>query len=99
MQTPFTKLQDSKATVTTAGQRVQLNPVSTPCGKLTVTALEGNAGEIVYGGATVVAALGATRSGTPLVQGQSVDIPIDDLSKVWLDAVNSGDGVSYTWLS
>jgi hypothetical protein len=98
MQTPFTKLQDSRTLIPTPGSRIQLNTTSTPCGKLTVTALESNAGEVVYGGTTVVAALG-TRSGTPLVPGQSVDIPIDDLSKVWLDTLNSNDGVSYTWLS
>jgi hypothetical protein len=96
---PFIKLQDGKGVIPTAGTRVQLSTVSIPCGKVTLTALKTNNDEIVYGGATVVAALGATRSGTPLVQGQSVDIIIDDLSKVWLDAIVSGDGYSYSWLS
>jgi hypothetical protein len=98
MQTPFIKLQGSRTVVATAGQRVQLNATSTPCGKLTITALKSNTGEIVFGDSTIVAAFGS-RNGTPLEPMQSVDIPIDDLSKVWLDAEVSGEGVSYTWLS
>jgi len=98
MPAPYTVLKDGKTAVTTAGQRVQLTTTGTPCAKLTVTALGNNTNEIVYGGITVVGAVGSTRSGTPLQPGQSVDIPIDDLSKVWLDSIVNGEGVSYTWL-
>lgn len=97
MPAPYSKLQDSFTLIPTPGTRIQL-AASTPCAELTMTALETNVGEIVYGGATVVAAASG-RSGTPLVQGQSVTIKIDDLSKVWLDTLNANDGVSYSWLS
>ena len=98
MPEPYTKLQSSNGTVATAGTAVQVNPVSTPCAQLTITANEGNVGELVYGGSNVKAAVNG-RIGTPLIQGQSVTLPIDDLSKVYLDAVTSGDGFSYSWLS
>ena len=98
MPAPYTKLQSSNGSVTTAGTAVQVNPVSTPCAELSLTANEGNAGEICYGGSNVKAAVSG-RIGTPLVQGQTVVLKIDDLSKVYLDAVTSGDGFSYSWLS
>ena len=63
MQTsPYVKLQSGNGTVATAGSAVQLNSVSTPCGKLTVTALKTNTDDIVYGGSNVVAG-GATATG------------------------------------
>lgn len=95
---PYTKLQSNNGTIAIAGTAVQISVSSIPCGQLTITANEGNAGEIVYGGSNVVAAA-IGRIGVPLVQGQSVTLLIDDLSKVWFDTVNSGDGFSYSWLS
>jgi hypothetical protein len=98
MPAPYTKLQSSNGSVTTAGTAVQVNPVATPCAELSLTANEGNVGELCYGGSNVLAAANG-RIGTPLIQGQTVVLKIDDLSKVYLDAVNSGDGFSYSWLS
>jgi hypothetical protein len=98
MQSGYSSLKSSNGSIATAGTAVQINPVSSPCAQLTITANEGNTGEIVYGGSNVVAAV-IGRIGTPLVQGQSVTLAIDDLSKVWLDTVNNGDGYSISWLS
>ena len=78
MPQPYTKLQSGNGTVPTAGSAVPLNPVSTPCASLTLTANEGNAGEICYGGPNVVAAANV-RIGTTIVLGQSVTLAIDDL--------------------
>jgi hypothetical protein len=94
---PYTNFKDGKTTVATAGTRQKLAS-PTPCGKVTVTAREDNSDNIVVGGPTVVALLGPTRSGSVLVQNQSITLEIDDLSKVWLDAVTSGDGVTYSYL-
>src|SRR3954468_19704168 len=96
MPQPFSNLKDGSKNVTTAGTRVQLAS-PTPCGEVTVTARVDNASDIVYGGATVVAAL-VGRSGTPLSPGQPVNLKIDDLSKIWLDALSSGDGVTFSYL-
>lgn len=86
---------DGRQTVTTAGTRVQL-AASTPCISVCVTALAANTDKVVCGGPTVVAAA-ATRRGTPLAAGESVTYTVGDLRLVYLDAVVSGEGVSYSY--
>jgi hypothetical protein len=97
MPQPYTNLKSGNGSITTAGTAVQLAAGATPCAELTITANENNVGTIVYGGSNVVGAASG-RIGTPLVPFQSVQIRIDDLSKVWFDAVTSGDGYSYSYL-
>ena len=92
----YTNIQDNNQTVTTAGTRVQLNTTAIRCSKVTITARISNAGEVVVGGSTVVAAV-ATRRGTTLFQGDSVTLYVNDLSKIYVDAVTSGDRVEYTY--
>jgi hypothetical protein len=89
---------DNRVVVTTAGTRVPLASSSTPARSVSITALEGNTGKVVVGGATVVAAL-ATRRGTPLAAGDTVTLDINDLSKVNVDAMVNGEGVSYSYLT
>ena len=98
MTTP-SKIQDSFLIVTTAGTRQPLKSQTTPCSKVTISADENNAGNLSIGGATVVAAVGATRSGTVISPGGSVAYDIDDLSKVFVDVLNSNDKVLFTWTS
>lgn len=91
----YTSISNFRAVVTTAGTAVPLFALSTPCKAIQITGLEGNVGIVVFGGSTVVADL-ATRSGTPLYQSQPATIYIDDGAKIYLDAVNDGDGISGT---
>jgi hypothetical protein len=98
METPYHNLKDGKMVVTTAGTRQQLSSTPLPCGKVFITAREDNTDDIVVGGNTVVAALGATRSGNVLTPGNSMTVEINDLNKIWLDAVVSGEGVTYSYL-
>jgi hypothetical protein len=92
----YSNFKDSNATLAAAGTRQQLAS-PTPCGKVTITAGENNAGNIVVGGATVVgAAVG--RSGSVLLPLGSITLEIDDLSKGWFDGTNTGDTVSYSYL-
>ena len=97
MPQPYSNFNDNKAAFTTAGTRQQL-ATPTPCGKVIITAGEGNAGNIVIGGPTVVATIGTTRSGAVLLPLGSITLEIDDLSKVWFDGTNTGDTVSYSYL-
>jgi hypothetical protein len=62
-----------------------------------ITALSGNTGVIVVGGSGVVASL-STRSGTPLLAGDTVILDVDDLAKVYIDSTVNGEGVSFTYL-
>lgn len=88
--------------VTTAGTRVQLSTDVTSCVSLTVQVLSTNAGTIWIGGTTVSASgkvgLALTNGATPPASAYfspSATTALYALSAIWLDATNSGDGV--TW--
>ena len=55
-------------------------------------------GVIAVGGKTV-SANASTPSGAFMLQGSSITLEINDLSKVWLDATVSGDLVTYTYIA
>jgi hypothetical protein len=84
------------AKVTTPGTKVQLP--DQPCAEVTITANEGNVNTITIGGSNVVGAL-ATRVGTPLGSSSSYTIRIDNLNKIYLDAVTANDGITYTYMA
>lgn len=97
-------LTDGSVTVTSAGTAVALGADQSVFA-ITITALESNSGTVVVGGDTVVAAL-ATRRGRPLTPGETMTISGDpQVAKAWLtpagvyvDAVTSGDGVTWAAL-
>lgn len=88
---------DGRKIVAAATVRETLVASTTPCKQVTITAETDNDDVVVLGGSTVIALL-ATRRGTPLYAGDSVTIPIDDLYKIYLDVLVSGDGVTYSFL-
>lgn len=89
---------DGRATVTTAGTRVQLGVASglgqVDCAYVKIQAETDNTGVIVGGGSTVVAAL-ATRRGIALNAGEIDIIPCNHLNDVWLDTTVNTDGVTF----
>jgi hypothetical protein len=87
-------LVDGRKTVTTPGTAVAL-AASSACKWVTVTALLSNTGQVNVGGSAVLATL-AGSSGTPLTAGSSVTLPVNDPSKVFVDARVAGEGVSFT---
>ncbi len=91
-----TGLGVGRATVTAIGTAEALNTAATPAKWALVTAETDNTNTVVVGAAAVIAAL-ATRVGTPLEAGESVVLLIDDLSDVFVDAITSGEGVSFTY--
>lgn len=93
---PYNVIKDGRQTVADNGTRVQLSTTSVPCMRVVIMAETDNTGYLVVGGSTVVAAT-ATRRGTPLSAGQSFQMDIDNLNKVYLDAVNDTEGVTYTY--
>lgn len=85
---------DGSQTVTTAGTRVQLTSTVTPCRLVNIFAKAGNTGNIFVGGSTV-----SSTRGMVLEQARSTDwFPIDDLSKIYIDAAISSDGVQYAYV-
>ncbi len=91
---PPTSIGDGSCTVTTAGVRVKLTTTSTACKKVLITANGANSGNIWVGGATV-----ANGRGKQLVPLQDLELWIDDLSKIYVDATSSGDSVSYVYVA
>lgn len=85
---------DGSKTVVTAGTRVQLTSTSTPCRYVIIVGNTNNVGKIYVGGITV-----SSSRGRPLNQEQSEKIDINDLSKVYIDAANNGDGVTYVFVA
>lgn len=92
-----TGLNTGRKTVSTAGTRETL-AASTTAKRVIITAETDNTGLVVVGGTAVVAAL-ATRQGTPLYAGDSVELDVDNLNDVNLDVTVSGDGVTFTYLT
>lgn len=88
MQLAPSIIRNGKATVTTAGTRVALG--SGTVHAVVVRALSTNTDVIYVGNSSVAAANGYT-----LEPGESIGIAIDSLSRVYLDAVVSGEGVVY----
>ena len=94
VEAPPTDIGDGSCTVTTAGTRVQLTTTPTPCKKVLITANGANTGNIYVGGATIT-----SGRGKQLVPLQDVEIWIDDLSKVYIDASVSLEGVAYVYVA
>ncbi len=94
-ESAFKNLTDGRKTVDTAGTAVAL-ATDTNCSKVIITAMLNNTDYVVVGGSTVVA-MEATRRGIPLVAGQSMEISISNLNKVYLDVVVSGEGVTFVY--
>ena len=70
----------------------------TMCSAVCITAETYNTGVIVVGGSAVIAAL-ATRQGTPLAAGDSMELSISNLSGIWLDTTVDWDGVTFTYIN
>jgi hypothetical protein len=84
-------VKDGSKNVTTAGTRVAL-ATSTACQGVLIQAKAANTGIIYVGGSTV-----SSTSGIFLYAGESVEISIDNLRKVYLDSSVSGEGVVFTY--
>lgn len=87
-----------RSTVAADATAVALTASSIACKIIHITALATNTGQIVVGGSGV-AALGGTLTGIPLQQLQSIKLEIDNVNKIFINASNSSDGVSYAYLA
>ena len=94
----YTAIGDGTKTVTNAGTRVQLSDTSVPCSEVHITARSDNQDVIVVGGSTVVAEL-SNRRGIALNPSDTIVLKINDLSKIYIDAVIDNDKVTYTYTS
>lgn len=90
---PYRLVSSGVFTVTSAGVQLQLTGTSTPCRKIVFQCLTGNKGDM-YVGLTDVSATTANITvdhGTLAVE----TFEIEDANRVWIDAANDGDKISY----
>jgi hypothetical protein len=92
-----TLIGQGRKVVTTAGTAVAL-AASTSCKSVTIQSEKDNTSDVVIGGSGVVGTL-ATREGIYLSPGDSIDLPIDNLDKVYVDALVNGEGVTYVYFN
>ena len=88
-----TSIGDGAKTVSSAGTAEALLG-STSCVKVIMTAEDDNSGKIYYGGSGV-----SSTSGDYLFPAQKITIEIDDVSKIFIDADTSTDGVKFTYFA
>ena len=92
----YPNIKDGRKVVASAGTAERLVAAVTRCKKVTIMAELDNTDYVVVGDSTVVAAL-ATRRGIPLGAGTSITLDVDDLYAVFVDAVVSGEGVTFIY--
>lgn len=92
----YENIGDGLQLVAAAGTAEALVASSTPCRAVLINARPENTGQVVVGSSTVVAAAG-TRRGIALVPGGSVMLRVKDLADLYVDAVVSGEGVSFVY--
>lgn len=96
--TTETTIADGRKTVTNAGTREALVGVSTPAKRVDIQALSTNTAIVVVGAVTCVAAAGSRR-GIGLTAGQTYSFSLADLANIYVDAVVSGEGVNFVYIS
>lgn len=95
-EAPSGGLYSGRQVVTTAGTAVPLSATKERCENITIIAESDNSGIISVGDASVVAAEGSQR-GAILTPLGSLSVKVGDLSKIYIDATVSGDGVSIAY--
>lgn len=93
---PYPNVGNGRKTVTTAGTSERISATNVNCRRVTFMALLTNTDNIVIGSSTVIASE-ATRNGIPLSAGQSITLDIEDLYNWYIDAVVSGEGITYLY--
>jgi len=93
----ITKLSGGRKVVTTGGTREQVTTSETLTSAVIVQALRSNSGNVMIGGDDVDVTAGS-ENGIELTPGQTADINIIDLSLLWIDADNNGEGINFVLL-
>jgi len=92
---PAASLGHGVKTITTPGSDEAL-AANTPCQYVVVQAQKDNTGIIAIGASGVDATI-ATGTGIILEPGDTFTLNVDNLADVYVDSVESGDGVRFTY--
>lgn len=91
----ITGLKDGRKVIASAGTREPLFATEESCSGVIIQALRTNATNIAVGGYNVNVSTGS-EAGIILTPGQSETMFTNDASKIYIDAITTGDGVSFT---
>lgn len=91
-----TGIFDGRQRTASAGTPVKLVPSPMTCRSVIVSPITVNTKEVVVGGASVVVATGARTGITLTASSPAVTIPISDLSKLYVDSLAVGEGVTFS---
>lgn len=94
---PPTTINSGRKTVTVPGTAEQLVSTITVARQVIVTSPATNS-DAVYIGGSSVSAVSGSEQGLLLNPTGSASIDIDDISKVWIDSVVAGEGVTFTYI-
>ena len=86
----------SRTSVPTPGEAVRSRTDSVSIFRIDVSADIGNADPVVIGNSDVVAAEGSQKGAVLIPGNQAKTIYIDDLNKLYVDAITADDAVVYT---
>jgi hypothetical protein len=95
----YTAITTFRKAVTVAGTAEQIVVASTPCKKVILSGATGNTDLVVVGDSAVVAAHATQRGIVVLSTNNPVVVEIDNLNKLWVDAISSGDAVCGAYFS
>ena len=90
---PLTVVSTAQVVVAVVGVRVQLN-AGLACVMVSVAAKPANTGNIFLGNVGVTSA-----NGRILAPGEAIDLAVDNLSRLYIDAAVAGEGISYLALA
>lgn len=96
LDAPNGGLYAGRKVVASAGTAEALAATSTRCENIIITAESDNSGIIAVGDANVVAAEGS-QQGVILTPLGSITVKVGDLSKIYIDATVTGDGVTFAY--
>jgi hypothetical protein len=90
-------ISGGRKVVAAGGTREQVTANETHITAVIVQALRSNSGNVMVGGSDVDVTVGS-ENGIELSAGQSETLWITDLSLLYIDADNTGEGISYSIL-
>lgn len=92
------QIRSDRKVVTAAATAEAIDADNGGVEQVVITAETDNTGVIAVGDSGVIATV-LTRTGTPLLAGESITLPRVALEDVYIDATVSGDGVTYSFVA
>lgn len=91
------RIISGRKAVTIPGTAGQFLADANHCYRVDLCADVGNADVVVVGDSNVVAASGSQKGITLFAGNPPITVLVDDVSKLWVDAISAGDAVCFVY--